>query len=167
MAQDFSQNYPIQRSENIWLLHTNWLLLELCKQLLHGTDLIDRRIETLTQYAEPTNTRFDPNNSRYTQEGRRPFPNNCNYSRSASPGRKEQGLRLSPTEASLAGSTATYLFHQEITVFQRPQNRNERPNTPTQTYEQRFPKTNDMGRSNTVQLLETDYSVADFCPLNY
>ena len=119
------------------------------------------------------NTRFDSNNSRFSQEARRPFSNNTNNSRNVSPGPQRARSPFVPNRGQFSSFNRNIqpLPPRNNSVFQRQQqNRNERTNTPTQSYEQRFPKNNDMGRSNTVQFLETDYSVnsvADFRPLNY
>ena len=120
----------------------------------------------------PMNTRFSPGNQRFSQEGRRPFLNNSNNSRSVSPGpqRARSPFSFNRDQPNSFNRNIQPLPPRNNSVFNRPQNRNERPNTPTQTYEQRFPRTNDMGRHNTVQFLETDYSVnsvADIRPLNY
>ena len=120
----------------------------------------------------PMNTRFSPGNQRFSQEGRRPFLNNSNNSRSVSPGpqRARSPFNFNRDQPNSFNRNIQPLPPKNNSVFNRPQNRNERPNTPTQTYEQRFPRTNDMGRHNTVQFLETDYSVnsvADIRPLNY
>ena len=120
----------------------------------------------------PMNTRFSPGNQRFSQEGRRPFLNNSNNSRSVSPGpqRARSPFSFNRDQPNSFNRNMQPLPPRNNSVFNRPQNRNERPNTPTQTYEQRFPRTNDMGRHNTVQFLETDYSVnsvADIRPLNY
>ena len=109
-----------------------------------------------------TNTRFSSGNQRFSQEVRRPSPNNSNSLRSISPGlqRARSPFNFNRDQHNLFNRNIQPLPPRNHSVFQRQQqNRNERPNTPTQSYEQRFPKTNNMGRSNTVQFLETDYSV--------
>ena len=164
MAQDFRQDYPIQRSENIWRLHINWHLRELCKQPLHGTDLIDHRIETLTQNADLQILDSTPVTRDFRKRVEDLFPIILTVPEAFLQDHRELHLLLTSTETSLTLSVATYnLFHQGITQFFRDNNK-------TEMKDPRFPKTNDMGRSNAVQFLGTDYSVnlvADFRPLNY
>ena len=126
MAQDFSQEYPIQRSENLWLWHTNWRSQELCKPPLLGTDLIDHITETLTQNAELRIQGFTLITLDSHKRGEDFFPKTRTLLEVSLQDHKEQDLHLSPIGASLVRSTATYnLFHQGITQFSRDNNKTE------------------------------------------
>ena len=126
MAQDFSQGYPFQRSENIWLWHTNWRSLELCKQPPLGTDLINHRTETLTQNAELRVQGLTLITLDSHKRGEDLFPTIPTILEVSLQDHKEQDFHLSPIEASLVRSTATYyLFHQGITQFFRDNNKTE------------------------------------------
>ena len=125
-----------------------------------------------TSERRATKTRFSSGNQRLPPEGRRPFSNKSINSGSVYPGpqRARSLFNFNRDQSNPFNRNIQLLLLRNNSVFLRPQNRNERSKSPTQTYHQRFPKTNDMGLSNKVQFLKTDYSgnsVANFCPSNY
>ena len=158
MAQDFSPDYPIQRSGNIWLWHTNWFLVELCKQLLLGTDLTDHKTETLTQNAELRIQGLTLTNLDFHKRGEDLFPTTLTILEVSLQDHREQDLHLSPIEASLVRSTATNnLFHQGSTQFFRDTNKTETKNpTPllslTSKFSQRLTTWEDPTQYNSWKL---------------
>ena len=97
--------------------------------------------------------RFALDGSKFSQADRRLFSNNRKTSRSVSPRhrRTRSPTSLPSTEIHLALSKGTYNLPQmNSSVFRRQQIRNEKPHTPTETYDQTSHKTIDMGRSNTT-----------------
>ena len=107
-------------------------------------------------------TRFALKASRFSPEDRRPFSNNRKISRSVSPRlrRTRSVISLPSTETHVALSIGTHNLPSNIrSVFRRQQTRKEKPHTAIETCDRTFNKKIDIGRSNTVQNLETDYSV--------
>ena len=126
MAQDFRQDYPIQRSEKIWRLPINWHLREPCKQPLHGTDLTDLRTETLTQNADLQILDSAPVTRDFRKRLEDLFPIILTDPEAFLQDHRELDLPLTSTETSLTLLIATYNpFHQGKSQFFRDNNKTE------------------------------------------
>ena len=138
---------------------------------------------TWNEYNSPRNRRFNPEcrptrtrlsicNFRFPQGGRWFSPNILYTHRSVAPGLQRPRSPIIPNrdQSSCFNHNLQPIPPRNNSVFQRPQKRNERPNTLTRAKQGTFPKTINMGGSSTVQFPESDYSVnifTNFGPLNY